>query len=75
VAGIVKLVPALGNQPATVRVIGVLLVTSPLTTPAVTVLPMYPFTGRFRLPSVTLVGVNEVAVVPEEIAAAGVPQK
>jgi hypothetical protein len=75
VAGIVKLVPALGNQPATVRVIAVLLVTTPLTTPAVTVLPIYPFTGMFRLPSVAVVAVNEVAFVPEAIAVTGVPQK
>jgi hypothetical protein len=75
VAGIVKLVPALGNQPATVRVVAVLLVTTPLTAPAVTILPIYPFIGMLRLPSNAVVAVNVVAAVPEAMAAAGVPQK
>jgi hypothetical protein len=75
VAGIEKLIPALGNHPATVSVVAVLLVTSPLTAPAVTVLPIYPLTGMFRLPSKAVVAVNVVAFVPEAMAAAGVPQK
>ena len=64
-AGIVKLVPALGNQPATVSVVALLLVTTPLTAPAVKVVPTYALADMFRLVSVTVVAVNVVPVVAE----------